>query len=60
MEKIICPDCGKEFSSITAAAAACPFCNPEQKKELKPELSDTDYQYLNQRDFSVPENYPGY
>ncbi len=57
MDKKICPDCGKELALHTIV---CPVCRSAQRMELKEERSDTEYQYLSARDYSAPENYPGY
>ena len=54
MEKASCPNYRE-----TTDSANCPPCS-EDSREMKKDIPDTEYNYLSARDYSAPENYPGY
>ena len=56
MEKASCPNCREKLDSHRSE---CPPCS-EDSREIKKETPDTEYNYFSARDYSAPENYPGY
>jgi ribosomal protein L40E len=56
MEKTTCPVCGEKLNSH---ADTCSKCAVEEKRMMEKETPDREV-YLNARDYSAPENYPGY
>ena len=64
MEKTICPVCGETSDSRVETVDICSKCaanegGREESRMMKTEIPDTEV-YLNARDYSAPENYPGY
>ncbi len=56
MEKTVCPVCGEKLDSHVDT---CSKCAGEEKRMMEKESPDKEF-YLNARDYSAPENYPGY
>lgn len=56
MEKTACPVCGEKRDSHVDT---CPKCSTEENRMMEKESPDREM-YLTTRDYSAPENYPGY
>jgi len=59
MEKTVCPVCGEKLDSHVDPCSKCTACAAEEKRMMEKETPDKEF-YLHARDYSVPENYPGY
>ena len=59
MEKNICPVCGERLDSKVDACSKCAACTGKERQMMEKESPDNEF-YLNARDYSAPENYPGY
>ena len=59
MEKTRCPVCGEKLDSRGETVDTCPKCAARDDRMMEKGGPDREV-YLNARDYSAPENYPGY